>query len=731
MNRSTRLLPAVILGLASVGAVRASSPVVWEYPSPADLGERGGLGPGEHIDGVALRHDGGLLLSAPVREVFPRDAFEPPVVIWVVDLDAEGNLYLGTGNDGKVYQVDRKGTATLLFDFDQLGVRGVATGREGNYFVSTFPAGGVYHVVKGESAQLWLGTEDRYVWSIVIDPSDRVYAATGEKGILYLVEDPEDESVLFDSDESHITTLFRSSQGEIFAGTSPDALLYRIVPGRAPVILLDSDLTEISAISTGPDGVVYAGAIGERRIEPGRRPGRRNDLTIEVSPASDSTLLEEQAAPSQKIRIDLADLLPARQDEAEDSAGRIYRVSTDGEVTIAWSSNAERVYALAHTQNHGVVFGTGGPAGGRVYRLEPDGSATLLHQLAEQQATGLKEHEDGRIYIATANPGRVHIMDNGRTSRGEYRAAVRDAGRMARWGTLSWEAETPPGTRVEVSTRSGHRPTPDGTWSDWSPPAPGQRGSPVISPPARYLQWRVELSRLEPGVMPQLLRVTVTSLPQNRRPELGGLSILAPGSPLPADRKNGNESKPEEPPDGRRWVRWAATDPDGDDLSRSLWLRREGAGGEYRRVASRIAEDHFALDDTSLDEGRYRIRLDVDDSPTNGSERARASTLTSATFLVDHTPPRLTLTRTSRAEGRLRVEAAADDAPGTISRAEYRVDEEDDDGWTTLPCRDGICDTSEESLLLEMEAPGRDRAVTIRVYDAAGNVATLEVPSNS
>jgi len=193
-----RLSLVALTVLAAVITVQASSPVIWKYPSTADLREERGMGPGENIEGVALRDDGGLLLSSPIREVFPGDAFESPAVVWAIDIDEQGNLYLGTGNDGKLFQVDRKGTASLLFDFDQIGVRSVAIGHHEDYFAATFPGGGIYHVTKGEAAKLWLGTDDRYIWSIVTDPSDRVYAGTGEKGVLYIVEDPEDESVLFD-----------------------------------------------------------------------------------------------------------------------------------------------------------------------------------------------------------------------------------------------------------------------------------------------------------------------------------------------------------------------------------------------------------------------------------------------------------------------------------------------------------------------------------------------------
>jgi hypothetical protein len=47
--------------------------------------------------------------------------------------------------------------------------------------------------------------------------------------------------------------------------------------------------------------------------------------------------------------------------------------------------------------------------------------------------------------------------------------------------------------------------------------------------------------------------------------------------------------------------------------------------------------------------------------------------------------------------------------------------------WTYLPCKDGICDTQAESFRLDIAHPGPTARITIRVTDAEGNAATVEV----
>ena len=48
----------------------------------------------------------------------------------------------------------------------------------------------------------------------------------------------------------------------------------------------------------------------------------------------------------------------------------------------------------------------------------------------------------------------------------------------------------PPGSAVNVETRTGNSEEPDDTWSDWVPAA---ADAAISSPAARFLQWRAIL----------------------------------------------------------------------------------------------------------------------------------------------------------------------------------------------------------------------------------------------
>jgi hypothetical protein len=83
-----------------------------------------------------------------------------------------------------------------------------------------------------------------------------------------------------------------------------------------------------------------------------------------------------------------------------------------------------------------------------------------------------------------------------RTLGGTFTSSVFNAGKTATWGAANWTASVPAGTTMIVLTRSGNTPTPDGTWSNWTPVS---NGGTVTSPSAQYLQYLVIFVTTDPN----------------------------------------------------------------------------------------------------------------------------------------------------------------------------------------------------------------------------------------
>ena len=90
---------------------------------------------------------------------------------------------------------------------------------------------------------------------------------------------------------------------------------------------------------------------------------------------------------------------------------------------------------------------------------------------------------------------------------GTFDSRVLDAGQSVNWDALSWSADTPAGTGVALSVRTGNAPTPDGNWSGFNPV--GSSGG-SIGGNSRYLQYRVQLTSSDQGTTPTLSDVSAS-----------------------------------------------------------------------------------------------------------------------------------------------------------------------------------------------------------------------------
>ena len=91
-------------------------------------------------------------------------------------------------------------------------------------------------------------------------------------------------------------------------------------------------------------------------------------------------------------------------------------------------------------------------------------------------------------------------------SSGTFLSRVFDAGQAADWGALSWHANAPPNTSVQISVRTGNSPTPDGTWSAFTSIASSGGDIPGNS---RYVQYRAEPGSSDPNQTSTLSDVSI------------------------------------------------------------------------------------------------------------------------------------------------------------------------------------------------------------------------------
>ena len=723
--RPAAAMALVATACSLIGVAIAASPAFWHVSTQADL-LRGDL------EQLSVDDFGRLSLAPRTDVVYESTA----PVVWAVARAQAGAVWVGTGDDGRVYHIDADGTATELFDAEEAQVHALARRPNGGVYVGTSPNGLIYAVAPDGTATPFFDPDETYIWSLVVSADGALFAATGTKGIIYRIAPDGTGEPYYDTKTTHALSLAFESSGALLATTESPGRLFRIAPDRSGFILLDSDFPELRGLRVSSDGTIYVAAVrgtADAAASPAAAPQASVSVSTEITLGG--TEIQASATPS-----------AVQQAPSELTAGAVFRVQPDGLWDQIWDSSSDAPYDLALDQDGTIVVGTG--PDGRIYRLDgPPGTATLLTRAAARQVTSLLYDARGRLHIATANPGTLLALGDSLAAEGTYVSDVRDAQHLASWGTIRWDAVTPPGTRVELYTRSGNTDTPDDTWSAWSESYDAADGQPITSPRARYLQWRAILHRGDES--PVLTSVTAAYLPRNLRPTVTSITVHPAGTVFQepfssaeleiagyndavaaaqATRLEAIATTQATPPAlGRRAYRkslqsltWIAEDPNGDRLEYTVRYRLEG-GATWSDLTTGLTDPIFVWDTASVPDGTYVISIEASDAPSNSPSRSLIGSRASPTFDVDNTPPRITIAPNLAGPADAPVTFTVQDAQSIIERVEYSFD---GNRWEPLYPIDGIADARVERFSLAPPTAQNAVSFTLRATDAMNNTAT-------
>jgi WD40 repeat protein len=707
-------------------AALAGEPVVWEMGSRAELLK------GE-AQGVSVTDIGTLMLAPRFDQLFNT---EQPYV-WSIATDSAGNIYLGTGHDGKLFRVTADGKGTLLYKAAELDVTALAVGRDGALYAGTSPDGKVYRVGVDGKAEVYFDPNEKYIWSLAVLADGSLAVGTGDKGKLYRVKvagaKPE-SSLLFATNQTHVISLTVSGQGELIAGTDPGGLVLRISPEGRAFALFDAPLREIHALASAADGSIYALALGEAAAT--TRAGGTAAQPVEGAPGSVTVSVGDEPGavqmpqPPQPVKS---------RNDLSSARSAVLRILPDGGTDILWSSTSVTAFAIAPAPQGGVLVGTSDK--GRIYLISDEGRDTLLLQSTEGQISSLTAH-GSRVFAASSNQGKLFRFGSEVMSEGSYESPVRDAKLVASWGRIWWRGR---GT-VQLQTRSGNSDRPDATWSDWSTAYKDANGSQVESPRARFIQWRAVLRAAgssSPGG-PLLEDVSVAFQPRNVAPEVLGITVLPPGVGLqtqilvPTDpniETTGLDPSvfglvAQVPPRrvfqrGARSFQWQAEDRNGDALEYSVYYRSLNET-TFRLLKDHMRDNFYTVDGASLADGRYVFRVVASDAPDNPPGRSLSGERLSEPIDFDNTPPVVRPNGNAQITGeRVRATFDVEDVTGRVKRADVSVD---GGPWQEVFPDDDIADSPRERYSLELPITGAgEHTVSLRVFDSSGNVGSISV----
>jgi hypothetical protein len=453
----------------------------------------------------------------------------------------------------------------------------------------------------------------------------------------------------------------------------------------------------------------------------------------------------------------------------------VYRLAPDGAPEELWSSRDELVYALGFSPAGKLLLGTGNH--GVLTELQGNNVFSDLAKTASSQVTGLAEGPGGKVYLCTANPGKVFTLGPDQESEGSFESQAFDAKVFSQWGRLEWWGENGASGDAQIAlyVRSGNTSNPEKNWSPWAGPYTHGNGEKVDCPPARFAQWKAVFrsgsapagsagsgkGKNSPGPPPNISWVGLSYLPKNIAPRIDAIVLQNPGvriqSPVGLP-PGGTPSQPvqlrmpppppgqpgviaaaaqperqpqrfEPPPQGvaqKGWqaVVWSARDENDDELVYTIYYRGESEKN-WKLLKDKVEYKFYSWDTTMMPDGAYYLRIAASDAPSNPPEDVLTAERESDRFEVDNTPPVVENLRAESASPEARVRFDARDSYSAIARAEYSLDAGD---WKLVFPVGQLTDAPRESfeVLLRGLAPG-EHTVAVRVFDQFENTTSAKV----
>jgi hypothetical protein len=715
--------------------------------------------------GVAVRSDGRLELAPKFTQLADADAS----YLWAVKLDSKGTAYAAGGSPAKVIRLDSNGKTTV-FQSTDLSAQAIAFDSKGTLFVGTSPDGKVYKVSASGEKTVFFEPKTKYIWDLAFAADGTLYVATGDKGQIYAVAPDGKSELFYSSDEAHIRVLAFEGQGNLIAGTEPSGRVLRLTkksskpaanePAAEGFVLYETPKREVTALTVGADGTIYAAAIGERQHNAAvSTPLSGAGQGVTVTSTGNVTVIGSAQGAVAQAAAQPFGLTPQ-------VSGGLYKIAANGAPEEIWSSREDVVYALGMAQDGRLLAGTGNT--GALLAVDGRGVFAQLAKAGSSQITGIARNAAGKIFLCTANPGKVVTLGPEYEAEGTYESRSFDAQLFSQWGRMEWWS--PPATngskagsgeqqpRLEFYVRTGNTEDPGKEWSRWFGPY-SKPGTPVEAPSARFVQWKAVIHDGRPG--DGIDWVSVAYLPKNVAPvidgiavqepgiKVGGAQIISGGQPAPVNLKmpltpgiggvlqsqniTTSNVKFDPPPQGFaqkgfQSVIWTAHDDNDDDLRYAVYFRGEGEK-EWKLLKENLEQRFYAFDSTSLADGAYYLKIMASDAASNDSVRALTAEKESERFEVDNTPPVVEGLHVGPSSGKMgggqSFGFAARDSATAIEKAECSLDGGE---WKLILPESGISDSPVEQYQggLAVLSAG-EHTLAVRVFDHFQNVGSAKV----
>lgn len=743
MRRSLPQILALALCLLAGPFLPALTTSSWTHTAEDDFdGEK------DHVVAVGF---GELRLSRATHALIESDPrFD---LVFAVAAWPDGSQILATGPAGAVMRLADGKLTQLYKPAQDMLATALARDAHGNALIGY--SGQSASVVRldpatGKAQQIFQADQAdlsaQFIWAIAPLEDGSLLLGTGPDGRLIQILPDGKPKLALKLHQQNILSLLPRTKDMLLVGTDPDGLVIRVnIATGQWFVLYDAPEPEITALSADQQGTIYAAAsaaVETSVLEPAQTPHRgkldlgpgiplRREAPVNPLPPSlpDPSPGEPEPMPKSGVpvqRFSIEDLTPATshlpttqpslpgeppspEKEASGNSA-IYRIAANGFVTEIF-----RKPVIIHSMvlsGDSVLAGTG--PGGQIFEIRPaSDEVTIVAEPDAREVSAMALDRDGKLLLATSNPGGLLKMDSGYAPRGLYTSKPLDAGQPAMFGNLQLQGTLANNTALTIALRSGNVQDPEnGGWSNWSEEIPAAEFAKVPAPSARFLQYRLTLTSKDPSATPVIEEIKLFYMLPNAAPRIKSIDI----TPLPPDGEHNPGSSPP-----AREITWDAQDANHDRLTYILYYRM-GYRGQWVLLKDNLTDPKFDWNTRQLADGRYQIKVVASDQPSNPLGEALTASRYSDPVVVDNTPPAIGDAKSTVDQDSATVSLRVVDRTSIVASVQYALDSTGD--WQGVLPSGMLYDSPDETVKFTVpKLAAGPHQLTIRASDSQGNTA--------
>ncbi len=646
------------------------------------------------LDNMKLSEEGVLSLSLKIKQLSGIDA----MFIWDMKEDSNGNIYIATGNEGIVYKMDKKGKTTKFFETDSLAAFRILIDKNDDIYVATLTKGIIYKVdSKGKGFIVYTFKEES-IWDIEFYHND-IIIATGPPGILYQLNVATKKiKEIVKTKEMYIISIAVDKE-DIYLGTSEKGAIYKLTKDGHLNVIYQVGETEVHSLIINK-GLIYAGT---------------SDKDSKLVKVDEQQLKQDQQQNPQQSQDQSKSLFTQLQDfkKIVPAINTVYEIKENEYINKIIESKDTTFLSLV-ADHDSIYIGSGDD--GIIYRYL-NKKIEKIAQLEEQQILCFAQLKNRDIILGTGNIGHMYLLEPSMANQGEYLSQVFDANGWAFWGKLQWDEKVLGSTFVSLQTRTGNVEDIDDTWSDWSVEYNNAQGSKVSSPTARFFQFKINFKTRDENKTPEIYSVSMPYLIKNKRPEIMFFQLSDEGANTKIEESKDKRFQPKLNFYEIMLV-WEAKDPDKDDMQYSIYAQQKDLKN-WVLIQDKILDKKLKIDTRTIPDGVYYFKLIADDIPSNGIGQNLTNSMISKPYIIDNTPPEITLEYKKRNDNTYLIQGVVKDNLSNISKISYSIDTKD---WVNVFPEDLIFDSDKESFNFNYQLD--TGIIMISAQDASGNTTT-------